>query len=258
MNSHIYNILQLREVFHIEFLRWLGKKVKPDLYAVKGGTNLRLFFKSIRYSEDMDLDVSGIELFKLKDAVIDILQSQSFIKTLKPFGIENIAAPDISKAKQTHTTQRFKVHIISQAGEDLFTKIEFSRRPARGNVLVQSVDNNILREYKLAPLMVSHYDIFSAVSQKIEALAGRPAVQARDIFDIYVLSSQYSPSEHKKSDISPEKMKKARENIFAVSFEQFKDSVLSYLDFDDQLLYKTANVWDDIRLKSASFIEEIG
>ena len=53
-------------------------------------------------------------------------------------------------------------------------------------------------------------------------------------------------------------MKKARENIFAVSFEQFKDSVLSYLDFDDQLLYKTANVWDDIRLKSASFIEEIG
>ena len=62
----IYNSLQLREVFHLEFLRWLGRSVKSEAYAVKGGVNLRLFFRSFRYSEDMpngedkDINNSGV------------------------------------------------------------------------------------------------------------------------------------------------------------------------------------------------------
>mgnify|MGYP001601104310 FL=1 len=55
----VYNSLQLREIFHLEFLRWLGRKVKPDYYAIKGGTNLRFFFQSFRYSEDMVVKKGG-------------------------------------------------------------------------------------------------------------------------------------------------------------------------------------------------------
>ena len=48
---------QIREVFHFHFLERLLKLSDPGLYILKGGVNLRFFFKSPRYSEDMDIDV---------------------------------------------------------------------------------------------------------------------------------------------------------------------------------------------------------
>ena len=120
------SFLAIREVFHLEFVRWLAHKIKPENYVLKGGVNLRFFFKSIRYSEDMDLDLRGVKVEILKQKVIKILQSIIFQDNLKPFGIEKIIPPDIKKAKQTETTQRFKIHLITPGGEDFFTKIEFS------------------------------------------------------------------------------------------------------------------------------------
>jgi hypothetical protein len=55
----MYYSLQQREVFHLEFLRWFGRKLDYRYYALKGGVNMRLFFGSMRYSEDMDLDLAG-------------------------------------------------------------------------------------------------------------------------------------------------------------------------------------------------------
>lgn len=252
---NIYNQLQLREFFHIEFLRWMSRKIKADNYALKGGANLRLFFNSIRYSEDMDLDIRGIIVGNLKALVMKILLSPSFNDTLRPFGIERIIPPDISKAKQTETTQRFKIHLITSSGEDLFTKIEFSRRGFKGKAVVQPLSDNILRAYKMTPLLVSHYDIQSAIAQKIGALAGRSIIQARDIFDLYMLSSQYTP---KKTDIlDKNRLTKAHDNIFEISFVQFRDSVLSYLNPEDRASYESTDSWDEIKLKTANFIAEL-
>ena len=107
----MYTDLQLREIFHIEFLRWLGRKLKPNQYALKGGVNLRLFFGSIRYSEDLDIDVMHVAVATLKKNVMQILENQSFLYALKAFGIGAIQPPDLTKAKQTETTQRFKIHL---------------------------------------------------------------------------------------------------------------------------------------------------
>lgn len=54
-----YSHRQLREVFHLIFLGQLLRVSDPTLYVLKGGTNLRFFFHSPRYSEDMDIDVLG-------------------------------------------------------------------------------------------------------------------------------------------------------------------------------------------------------
>ena len=240
----------------MEFLRWMNRKVKAENYALKGGANLRFFFNSFRYSEDMDLDISGTKIYMLKEIVMKILQSPSFNDTLKPFGVERVIPPDISRAKQTETTQRFKIHLITSAGEDLFTKVEFSRRGFKGETVVESVSNIILREYKMPPLLVSHYDIQSMVAQKIGALAARSIIQARDVFDLYILSSQYKSKKNKMFDKN--KLTKAHENIFKISFEQFRDTVLSYLTPEDQTIYKTPSFWDEIRLKVADFITELG
>lgn len=45
-----------REVVHLLILEELGKLRDGKAVALKGGVNLRLFFGSLRYSEDVDLD----------------------------------------------------------------------------------------------------------------------------------------------------------------------------------------------------------
>lgn len=258
MDNIIYNSLQLREIFHLEFLRFLGRKIKVNHYVVKGGANLRFFFKSFRYSEDMDLDVYGVGVEQLKDTVMKILQAPSFQNTLKPFDVERVVAPDISRAKQTETTQRFKIHLMTSAGEDLFTKVEFSRRGFKGKVIVQPVSDIILRVYRLSPLLVPHYDIQSTIMQKIAALATRAVIQARDIFDLYILNSQYKPPKKKEIKMNNVTLTKASENVFEISFEQFRDTVISYLSPEDQIVYNSSSLWDEIKLKVANLIDELG
>jgi len=255
MKATVYSSLQLREAFHLEFLTWLGKRVNAGHYALKGGVNLRFFFNSPRYSEDMDLDVANIRVDTLKDNVMKILRSSSFHDSLKLFGVEKVIPPDISKAKQTETTQRFKVYLVTLSGEDLFTKVEFSRRGFSGETFVEPLTDVILRAYKMPPLLVPHYGIQSAVTQKIGALATRSAVQARDVFDLYILSSQYKSS----GELGPVKSQaaKAQDNALGISFEQFQDTVVSYLAPEDQGVYRPAASWDEIKLKVAHFIDEV-
>ncbi len=253
----VYSSLQLREIFHLEFVRWLGRKIKPEYYAVKGGANLRFFFQSFRYSENMDLDASGVDIIVLKDIVMKILQSTSFQDNLKPFGVERVVPPDISRAKQTQTTQRFKIHLITSAGEDLPAKVEFSRRGFKGRVIVQPVSNLILRAYKLPPLLMAHYDIQSAAMQKIGALANRAIIQARDIFDLYILSSQFEPVKTEEIKMNDAHLTKACENLFEVGFQQFRDTVIFYLSAGEQTVYNSSSSWDEIKLKVANFIDEL-
>ncbi len=256
MNDRIYTPLQMREIFHLEFLRWFGRKLEADCYVLKGGVNLRFFFKSIRYSEDMDLDIQGIRVERVKKIVMEILAVRGFSDSLKSFGIENIVPPDIMKAKQTETTQRFKIHLLTSAGEDLFIKIEFSRRGMKGAAIVEPVPSQILRSYKMAPLLVPHYDTASAIQQKIQALAQRSVLQARDIFDLFVLRSQYDSAQKQPLDMGKDVLKTAHENLFLVEYPQFRDTVVSYLGIEDQKAYSSPSAWDEIKLKTSHFLEE--
>jgi predicted nucleotidyltransferase component of viral defense system len=257
MNKITFNPLQIREIFHIEFLRWFGRRAKTGCYVLKGGVNLRLFYRSQRYSEDMDLDISNISVNVVREIILDIISSTAFISGLKPFGIEGIKVPDMSKAKQTQTMQRFKIHLFTSAGEDLFTKIECSRRGFAGNAIVESASEQILRAYKVPPLLVPHYDLSSAVKQKITALASRTAIQARDIFDLYLLTSQGEPSRFGSTGLQEGVLRRAYENVFEISFLQFRDTVFAYLSAEDQDLYVSEASWQEIQLKTARFIEEL-
>lgn len=257
MKQFIYTPLQIREVFHLEFLRWLTRKLEAGKYFLKGGVNLRLFFKSTRYSEGMDIDLAGVRVEKVKKTVMEILAARGFCDSLKTFGIERVVPPDLTKAKQTETTQRFKIHLLTSGGEDLFTKIEFSRRGALGSALVELVSADILRRYRMAPLIVSHYGAASAIRQKIEALAGRSVLQARDIFDLFTLCSQYDRTREEPIEMSGASLKTAHANIFLVEYSQFRDTVVAYLGAEDQKAYSSPAIWDEVKLKAAHFLEEL-
>ena len=253
----VYSSLQLREIFHLEFLRWFCRKIKTGHFALKGGANLRFFFKSNRYSEDMDIDIQKIRVEALKKVVMEILESPSFQESFITFGITQIIPPDIRRAKQTETTQRFKVHLITGSGEDLFTKIEFSRRGIKGKVVVQSVSTPILRVYKVSPLLIPHYAVQAAIIQKIDAIVTRSIIQPRDIFDLYVLIPQYNPDDTEGMKINRAKLNLAYDNVFEVEFKQFRDTVIPYLPPDDQSFYNSATSWDEIKFRVANFIEEL-
>ncbi len=127
-----------------------------------------------------------------------------------------------------------------------------------GKAITGAIDDAVLRAYKLPPLLAPHYDAKSAIVQKIGALAGRSVVQARDIFDLYLLSSQYyTRSGERTGGIKPGMLTKAYERVFEVEFERFRDTVVSYLSADDQPVYNNPVAWEDIRLKTANFIEEV-
>lgn len=92
---------------------------------------------------------------------------------------------------------------------------------------------------------------------KIAAVIGRNIIQPRDIFDLYILIPQYNPADAEGIKINSAKLKMASESIFEVGFEHFRDTVLSYLPLEEQSVYNSAALWDEIKLKVASFIEEL-
>src|SRR5947207_4888042 len=108
VNMKHYNSRQSMELFHLLFLCQLGRKVDKKRYALKGGCNMRFYFKSIRYSEDMDIDIQIINKDTLFKNVNKLLSSIPFNNILQTQGMEIL---NISTPKQTPTTQRWKIEL---------------------------------------------------------------------------------------------------------------------------------------------------
>jgi len=94
---------QAVEVFHLHFLRQLCSGPEKGRFALKDGCNLRFFFGSFRYSEDMHLDVADVPAFALKERVSKILAGPAMTLPLRSRGlvVDSVSAP-----MQTETTQR--------------------------------------------------------------------------------------------------------------------------------------------------------
>lgn len=248
--------LEAVEAFHLGFLRALARSLAPTTYSLKGGTNLRLFFGSIRYSEDMDLDVEGPPVFELRDKVAAILGSPGLIGSLRPLGVEAIRPPDLSRQKQTETVQRFKVHLLTGAGEDLATKIEFSRRGMDAPIRAESVRPEVLRPYRMPPLIVPHYTATAAVRQKLGALAGRRRPEARDVFDLYVLRAYIDTDESDPiAHLSSDTLDQARERLFEIEYEDYRDKVVEFLPPEERAHHESEEMWDEMRLVVVAFME---
>lgn len=237
------NERQAIEVFHLLFLRALSARVDPALYVLKGGCNLRFFFKSIRYSEDIDLDVRTIAVPTLTKNVGAVLSAPAFARTLRSqrMTLRNVAAP-----KQTQTTQRWKVQIrLDDFAQDIPTKIEFSRRRFSPDLVYEPVDSEIINGYRLYPVLVQHYTMSAAFAQKIEALALRNETQARDLFDLKLLvdAGARGPVVESIQKILPA----AIENAMSIHYDAFAGQVLVYLEPQYQAHYGSRKIWSQIQ-----------
>ncbi len=234
--------IQSIERFHLLFLDQLGRRLDKKMYALKGGCNLRFFWKSIRYSEDIDFDVHTVAKHTLQKNVDQILKSTGFEQILRSQKLQLI---EFSASKQTDTTQRWKVHLRPPSGAHLPTKIEFSRRKFDPGIVFGSVDAEILTSYNLRPLIATHYNLETASAQKVQALIGRKETQARDVFDLAFLFERGAKGSAIKLD--KENLAKAREVALSVPFDQYQSQVVAYLPPEYQDHYGTGKAWDTLQ-----------
>jgi predicted nucleotidyltransferase component of viral defense system len=237
---------ELREVFHFCFLERLLRVADANLFVLKGGVNLRFFFHSPRYSEDMDLDVVAGSVATLKKNGYKLLGDAALRRTLRTYGIADVEVNDPDKAKHTETTQRFRVQLVTESGERLPSKVEFSRRapkPDAGREVAQ-IDSEIARHYQRLAFRCQHYDGTAAVVQKILALAGRPVTQARDVFDLDVLQrGGHIPKVPLRTLVSEEQCAAAAANVGSLAFEDFAGQVLEFLDDEHRRDFDDVAAW---------------
>lgn len=243
------------EAFHLVFLRALTTRGDAkSLIALKGGCNLRFYFGSVRYSEDIDFDVVTIATATLKAKVDRLLRGPLIVSPLRSLGLE-IAAT--SAPKQTATTQRWKVGLLlSGHGVPIRTKIEFSRRDAIEGAMFEATPRETARAYGLAPVLATHYRRRTAIAQKIHALEGRKEPQARDVFDLaHLFASSGEPAR-----LEPDErawVPRAVEHALAISYDEYTSKVVAYLDPAQAGTVESREAWEEMQERVVSELESL-
>ncbi len=230
----------------------------PKLYVLKGGVNLRLHFQSPRYSKDMDLDVHAerVSVQTLKKNGYKLLEDAAFRRVLAVSGIAVLVVNDPAKAKHTSTTQRFRVGLVLDSGVRVPTKIEFSRRGIdEAQTVAERVDREVARSHGRTAYEVIHYHGHAAARQKVEALAGRPQTQARDLFDLAWLEARGHVDVALLGDLDPAIVRRASDALSSLGYAEWEGQVLEYLPEDSLADYEARDRFEGIQLAMIERLE---
>ncbi len=261
MKKIVHTPVEAREAVHVLLLKELARIGDGDSVILKGGVNLRLFFASIRYSEDLDLDGEPEFSAAIRAAIRRIFEDRGFLSSLRSLGLRGLD-PGEGVNKDTDTVFRHKFHVIGRGDIRYPTKVEVSFRPRFEHdiVLTERVRSGFAEAYvgSEASFRVSHYNLTAAVRQKVEALAGRTVVQARDVFDLHVLGLTEPGGElvtHVGQHVEPGTLDLAAQRTYEITFEEFEGQVVEFLAEEARVTYGTREAWDEVRLRVASAIE---
>jgi hypothetical protein len=202
----------------------------------------------------MDLDVTGkLEPYALRDKMSRVLSGPALGAALRASGLEMGA---VSAPKQTDTTESWKVALSAGSTRTpLHTKIELSRREATEEAVLEAVDANVVGAHQVLPLLVRHYPADAALRQKVRALVGRAVVQARDVFDLWVLLSRTGGGAAALAGEKPI-VERAIERAMDVSFDDFRGQVVAFLDPAHADTVGTRQAWDALTSQVVSLLEK--
>jgi predicted nucleotidyltransferase component of viral defense system len=235
---------QIVELFHLSFFQVLQARLDQGRYVVKGGANLRYFFGSLRYSEDVDLDAVEIEAWQLEEKIDAALASGAMGLLLRA---AHLTIEQVTKPKQTATTQRWKASItVPGRRAPLRTKIEFSHRATDSRRVLEAVPDRVVAPYALRAPTMLHYTAEAAIEQKIEALARRSETQARDVFDLDLLLRRHRDAVG-RGTVELRLLDAAAGRAVELPFEAFEDQVVPFLDPDSVELYADRTVWAQVQ-----------
>ncbi|MDB4993377.1 MAG: hypothetical protein JWM74_809 [Myxococcaceae bacterium] len=243
-------------MLHLVFLRALvAKGDDKGLIALKGGCNLRFYFASVRYSEDIDFDVVFTSRETLKNKVERLLRAPAVTSLLRTRGLEIV---DVSAPKQTDTTQRWKLGLrVEGASVPVRTKIELTRRDAIVGASFESTAKDVLRPYGLTPIVATHYTTHAAIAQKIHALAGRTEPQARDVFDLGLLVARPDAIGLELAPEQKARLGAAIEHAMSISFDEYQAKVVGYLEPEHVDVYAGRDTWDATQEAVVAYLETL-
>ncbi|HWP02258.1 MAG TPA: nucleotidyl transferase AbiEii/AbiGii toxin family protein [Gemmatimonadaceae bacterium] len=250
-----------REIVHLLILRELTGIRRGTGITVKGGVNLRLFFGSARYSEDMDLDGTEQASAAIRRWLKDMFENTAFMRRLRGFGIRELD-PGEGPNKDTETTFRYKFGVMVAGGIRYSTKVEvsFRDRHAGDKAEVETPPADILQTYGISVFEVRHYVREAAIRQKVDALGGRREAQARDIFDLNLLVPEQAPDQLLRflaKGISKNKLKEAQARALGITYAEYEGQVFEFLGEEARAQYGNEPAWDDMRLRAATLIENV-
>ena len=246
---------QLIESFHLLFLQALGSNRSRGWYVLKGGANIRYFFGSHRYSNDIDLDIVDKEGWQVEEAVNSVLHGPALRVIAIKAGIE---VTDLSSPKQTDTTRRWKLELgrLKAPGYPVRTKIEFSARSiASDDVEFSRVPDDIVAPYGMASPTVQHYGLTAAAEQKIAALALRSATKARDVFDLDLLLRQMGAKPASIRSLAAENALEAADRAIDVTYAAYRSEVLPFIDPEVLAIYEQKEMWETMRERVVKQLE---
>jgi predicted nucleotidyltransferase component of viral defense system len=244
---------QATEILHLHVLRLLGTTPDKAHVAVKGGCNLRFFFGSVRYSQDLDLDVTEqLAPHALKERLDRLFASAALRDALRAGGLE---LGTVSAPKQTETTQRWKAELrVRGRPVALHTKIECSRRRDAEAAVLEAVDPRVVQSYQMMPIVTRHYPLPAALRQKVRALVGRQTVQARDVFDLAVLFARAGGRVDAFAGMRGV-LARAVERALEVSFDDFQGQVVAYLHPEHAASYASRDAWNALQDQVVDLLE---
>ncbi len=168
----------IREYYQHLFLSYFYQQPQASNIYFKGGTALRLIYKSPRFSEDLDFsaDVSQKEI------------EQSLTVTLANIEKEGIV---INLQEATSTSGGYLASILFQKDPGVEIRIEISLRGGFKKGELATINSDFVPSYTIFALTQDQL-----VDQKIEALLVRK--KARDFYDLYfILRANLLPPQKK-------------------------------------------------------------
>lgn len=183
----------------------------------KGGTALRVVYKSPRFSEDLDFTgIYNISYYEIEDVLTQVLSDLDF------WGFDI----DLLEAKKTRGGYLSKIN-FSLYEYKFFIQIEISFRQIRGKIKSEtsSIKNDYIHIYSII-----HLPLSKIVDGKIMALLAR--AKARDWYDIYFLlhNNMFEVKHKKKLAQILDKAKKTKCN--------FKKELKDFLPLSHQMILK--------------------
>lgn len=261
MPRPVLSSVSAREAVHLLILRALTRLKNDSAVILKGGVNLRLFFGSVRYSEDMDLDGALEARSAIRTSIEAIFKDREFLRAAQGMGIRGLDAGQ-GPNKDTETTFRYKFGVVVQGDVRYPTKVEVSFRGRHGEdeSAIDDVPPGLLAGYGLAPISLNHYGRTAALRQKIEALGGRTTVQARDVFDLHTLAvggMEEPLVAMLAAQVEKGLLQEAYRRALTITFKEYEGQVLEFLTDDARARFGTDEAWDGLRLEAATAIEAI-
>lgn len=257
--------IQAREAVHVLLLRRLQEVQDARAVILKGGVNLRLFHGSPRYSEDIDLDGVSDARLAIRSTIRGIFDDRDFARSLARLGLRGID-PREGPNKDTETTFRYKFHVLAPGNQSYGTKVEvsFRERNERDPFGIATPPRD--RVGRFLPegdeLCVQRYGRPAAVRQKIEALAGRTRIEARDIFDIHVLLPDEDGGmpaliDFLADNIDSSTLELARERALGLEYPEYESLVVRFLEDTVRQEYRSQERWDHLRLSATSLVDAV-